>query len=118
MRGSAPKQCEGLFDPKGRINDHYDSQAPDEYLSRDQFLPACESIRKALGRWAPVIWIHEDNTTCIIAYTTGKSPTMKELERCFDISLAWGQQQIISGDYILMHIRTHDMTSDIYIYIY
>lgn len=110
----APKQCEGLFDPKGRIDNHYHSQAPDEYLSRDHFLTASESIRKALGRWTPIIRIHEDKTTCIIAYTIGKNPTMKDLGRAFGISLAWGYQTICSGNYIMLHTRAHDMMADIY----
>jgi len=86
--GSPPTQCEGLFDPKGRIDNHYHSQAAQEYISRNPSLPAKDSIRRSLGRWCPVIYIHEDNTTCIIAYTTGKNPTMKDLERAFGISLA------------------------------
>ena len=61
-----------------------------------------------------MIFIHEDNTTCIIAYTTGKNPTMKDLERCFGVSLAWGHQRMMSGDYIMVHTRSHDMSADIY----
>ena len=39
---------------------------------------------------------------------------MKDLERAFGISLAWGYQRICSGDDIMMHTRTHDMTADIF----
>ena len=39
---------------------------------------------------------------------------MKDLERCFGISLAWGHQRIESGDYVLIHTRSHDMAADIY----
>ena len=39
---------------------------------------------------------------------------MKDLERCFGISLAWGYQRIASGDYILIHTRPNDMSADIY----
>ena len=39
---------------------------------------------------------------------------MKDLERCFGISLAWGYQRIVSDDYIMIHTRTHDMSADIF----
>ena len=112
--GSPPTQCECLFDPEGRIDSHYHSQAAQEYVSRNPSLPAKDSIQRSLGRWCPVIYIHEDNTTCIIAFTTGKNPTMKDLGRALGISLAWGYQRICSGDYIMIHTRTHDMTADIF----
>ena len=71
--GSPVKQCEGLFGPKLRIYDHYHSQAAEEFISRESTVPVKESTETAPGCWAPVIFIIEDNTTCIIAYKTGKT---------------------------------------------
>ena len=39
---------------------------------------------------------------------------MKDLERCFGVSLAWGHMRMTSGDYIIVHTRSHDMSADIY----
>ena len=30
------------------------------------------------------------------------------------VSLAWGHQRMMSGDYIMVHTRSHDMSADIY----
>ena len=121
--GSPANQCTGLFDPPNRINNHYHSEAAAEFLSNGD--PSGGKYRSSLPlptghvglsvpRWTPVIFIHEDNTTCIIAYTTGKNPIMKDLERCFGVSLAWGHQRMMSGDYIMVHTRSHDNSADIY----
>ena len=105
MRGSAVVQCNGLFDPPDRLNQHYHTQAAAEFIGGDPALavagPASgdytktsvdvgKGITDEFDRWAPAICIQEDNTTCILAFTIGENPTMKDLERCFGISLACG----------------------------
>ena len=121
--GLPPRQCTGLFDPPERINNHYHSEAAADFLSNGDpsggtygsSLPLPTGhVDTTVPRWTPVIFIHEDNTTCIIAYTTGRNPTMKDLERCFGVSLAWGHQRMMSGDYIMIHTRSHYMFADIY----
>ncbi len=62
-----------------------------------------------------VVNVQEDNTSAITAASTGKNPTMKTLERCFGVSVAWINEQMRSGDYNMVHTRTHDMSADIYI---
>ena len=123
MRGLPPNQSTGLFDSPERINNHYPSEAAAGFLSNGNpsggtngsSLPLPTGhVDASVPRWTPVIFIQGDNITCIIAYTTGKSPTMKDLERCFGVSLAWGHQRMMAGDYIMVRTRSHDMSADIY----
>jgi hypothetical protein len=39
---------------------------------------------------------------------------MKTLERCFGISVTKINERMLSGDYIMVHTRSHDMSADIY----
>ena len=39
---------------------------------------------------------------------------MKTLERCFGVSLAWLNLRLRSGDYVVIHTRSHEMSADIY----
>ena len=64
--------------------------------------------------WVPKIILHEDNATCIIAVATGKKAAMETLKRCFGVSLAWLNLRLRSGDYIIIHTRSHDMSADIH----
>ena len=66
------------------------------------------------GVWHMVIYIHEDNTSAISGAASGKNPTMKTLERCFGVSVAKINERMRSGDYFMVHTRTHDMSADIY----
>ncbi len=61
-----------------------------EPVGNDLLVPMKYTIKSpTVGNRPPVIFVHEDNTTCISAVSTGKNPTMKTLERCFGVSLSW-----------------------------
>ena len=71
----------GLFDPPKLINNHYHSEAAADFLSNGDpsggkygsSLPLpTDDVDTPVPRWTPVKLIHEDITTCIIAYTTGE----------------------------------------------
>lgn len=94
--------------PVGKlIAEHSSKKAATSLLPNPPQLPRDEP-------WVPLIVVHEDNTTCIIAVTTGKNPTMKTLERRFGVSLSWLNHRIRAGDYVIVHTRSHDMFTDIY----
>ena len=124
LAGGVPlKQCTGLFDPPERINNHYHSEAAADFLSNgdpsagnygSSLPPPTGHVDASAPRWTPVIFIHEDNITCVINNTASKNPIIKDLERCLGVFLVWGHHRMMSGDYIMVHTRSHDMSADIY----
>ena len=58
--------------------------------------------------WQVMIYVLEDNATCIHVVVTGKDPTMKCLERYHGVSLAWLNERVRSGYYAIIHTRSHD----------
>jgi len=64
--------------------------------------------------WKIVIFLHEDNTVCIHAAKTGRNPTMKTLERNFGVSVAWLNERLKSGEYVIVHCGSKNMSADIY----
>ena len=121
-------QSDGLFEPRGRMGSPAstgrmsDGKYTDSSASGGHVPSTGEGVNTGGGQvpsarrrwWSPVIFVHEDNTTCISAVSTGKNPTMKTLERCFGVCLAWLSSRMMSGDYNLVHTRSHDMTADIH----
>lgn len=55
-----------------------------------------------------MIFIHEDNTTCTFAYTSGKNLTMKDFENRFSVCPLLGAPSII------VYTRSHAMSAGMY----
>lgn len=51
--------------------------------------------------------------TGISVAITGKSPTMKTLERRHDVLIGWIHERVRKGSYNVIHTRTDHMTADI-----
>jgi len=71
-------------------------------------------VSDSKAAWKIVIFLHEDNTVCIHAAKTGRNPTMKTLERNFGVSVAWLNERLKSGEYIIVHCGSKNMSADIY----
>ena len=89
--------------------------APSGTAPKEGAKMAIVSIPDAKGeQWRFRVNVHEDNTTTVQIVRSGKSQSMKTLERNAGISVRWLHERILSGDYNIYHCRTIDMSADIY----
>jgi len=72
------------------------------------------STEEVAEGWRFHVVIHEDNTTTMQIVNSGKNKSMKTLERNAGISIGYLHERVLSGDYLLLHTRSCDMTADIY----
>ena len=76
-------------------------------------LPGLEMWDILLAREV-VLLFREDNTAMIRIMETGRNPTMKTLERNFGISVAWLNERLKSGEYVIVHCGSKNMSAGIY----